>query len=104
MNDAFEVDAFEISVPSMPKRIDKLVCEELEEQGAYVYIHEDDGTTITLNPTASAVFDMCDGKTTAEDMARILSDTLAVDFDTALRDVRAILEELSGFGFFENSA
>ncbi|MDQ6980590.1 MAG: PqqD family protein [Ghiorsea sp.] len=94
-------EAFEIIVPHMPKRVEKLICEELEEQGAYVYIHEDDGTTITLNPTASAVFDMCDGQTTAEDMAKILSETLDVDYTNTLRDVREILTELSGFGFFQ---
>ncbi|WP_038248984.1 PqqD family protein [Ghiorsea bivora] len=94
-------EAFEITVPNMPKRIDKLICEELEEQGAYVYIHEDDGTTITLNPTASAVFDMCDGQTTAEDMAKLLSETLGVDYTNTLRDVHDILTELSGFGFFQ---
>jgi len=94
-------EAFEITVPNMPKRVEKLICEELEEQGAYVYIHEDDGTTITLNPTASAVFDMCDGKTTAEDMAKLLSETLAVDYKNTLRDVQDILAELSGFGFFQ---
>ena len=94
-------DTFEIVVPNQPKRVDKLICEELEEQGAYVYIHEDDGTTITLNPTASAVFDMCDGQTTAEDMAKLLSETLGVDYNDALRDVRDILAELSGFGFFQ---
>ena len=94
-------EAFEIVVPNMPKRVEKLICEELEEQGAYVYIHEDDGTTITLNPTASAVFDMCDGQTTAEDMAKILSETLGVDYTNTLRDVREILTELSGFGFFQ---
>jgi len=93
--------SFEIMVPDMPRRIDKLVCEELEEQGAYVYIHEDSGATVTLNPTASAVFDMCDGHTTAEDMAKMISETLDVAYDDTLRDVKEILAELSGFGFFE---
>lgn len=94
-------EAFEIIVPKFPERIEKLVCEELENEGAYVYIHEDDGTTMTLNAVASAVFDMCDGATSAEDMAKVLSETLTVDYDVALRDVANILEELSGFGFFK---
>jgi len=95
-------ETFEIIVPEKPKRIDKLICEELEDQGAYVYIHEEDGTTLTLNPTASAVFDMCDGETTAKMMATMISDTLDVPYEHAMRDVKAILEELSGFGFFDS--
>ncbi len=95
-------ETFEIIVPEKPKRIDHLVCEELEDQGAYVYIHEEDGTTLTLNPTASAVFDMCDGETTADAMAAMISDTLDVPCENALRDVKEILAELSGFGFFDS--
>ncbi len=94
-------EAFEIIVPKFPERIEKLVCEELEDEGTYVYIHEDDGTTMTLNAIASAVFDMCDGATSAEDMAKMLSETLTVDYEVALRDVGNILEELSGFGFLK---
>jgi len=94
-------EAFEIIVPKFPERIERLVCEELEDEGAYVYIHEDDGTTMTLNAVASAVFDMCDGATSVEDMAKMLSETLTVDYEIALRDVGNILEELSGFGFFK---
>jgi len=95
-------ETYEIVVPNQPKRIDKLVCEELEEQNQYVYINEDDGTTMTLNATASAIFDMCDGTQTAEDMAAVISDTLAVAQADALRDVRDIFAELAGFGFFQN--
>ena len=94
-------DTFEIVVPEKPVKIDNLVCEEIEEMGSYVYINEQDGTTITLNPTASAVFDMCDGEHRAEDMAQTFVDTLEVDYDNVLRDVQDILEELSGFGFFK---
>jgi len=95
-------EAFEIIVPEFPKRVDRLVCEELEEMGSYVYIHEDNGTTVTLNPTASAVFDMCDGEHRAEDMAALIAETLGVEHAVALRDVNDVLAELSGFGFFQN--
>ena len=90
-----------MSAPLHPKKIENLVCEELEEQGAYIYINKDDETTITLNPTGSAVYDMCNGQTTAEEMARVLADTLAAPYEVALRDVENVLLELYGFGFFE---
>jgi hypothetical protein len=96
-------ESFEIIVPEKPQRIEQLVCEELEDQGSYVYIHEEDGTTMTLNPTASAIFDMCDGETTAEAMAEVLVDIFELPHDDALRDVKDILAELSGFGFFTNA-
>lgn len=91
----------QIVVAEFPQKIEHLVCEELEEMGSYVYIHEHDGTTITLNAVASAVFDMCDGRHSAEHIAREISDTLDVDFAVALRDVSEVLAELSGFGFFQ---
>ncbi len=94
-------ETFGMSVPLCPKKIESLVCEELEEQGAYIYINKSDETTVTLNPTASAVYDMCDGQTTAGEMAQVLSDTLGAPYDTVLRDIEDVLLELYGFGFFE---
>lgn len=92
-------EPYEIVVPSMPKKIDGLVCEEIEGENTYFYIHEKKGTTVTLNATASAIFDMCDGQTTVESMAKVISETLDVSFDEACRDTRMVLEELTGFGF-----
>ncbi len=94
-------ETLEIEVPEYPKKIDGLVCEEIEGENTYFYIHEDKGTTVTLNITASAIFDMCDGTRTAADMAREISQTLDVGYEEALRDVQDILEELTGFGFIE---
>ena len=93
---------YEIVVPEKPLRVENIVCEELEDMGAYIYINEKSGATLPLNPTASAVFDMCDGQTTAEAMAQVLSETLEVSHEEAIRDVEGILAELAGFGFFQN--
>jgi hypothetical protein len=95
-------ETFEIVVPKYPKKIDGLVCEEIEGENTYFYIHEEHGTTLTLNIVASAIFDMCDGSNTAEDMAAIVSQTLEVNSEDALRDVREILQELTGFGFIQS--
>ena len=92
-------ETYEITVPALPKQIEGLVCEEVVGENMYFYIHEENGTTVTLNATASAIFDMCDGQTTIEDMAKVLVETLDVDADDALRDTRLILEELTGFDF-----
>lgn len=92
-------ESYEIVVPVLPKQIEGLVCEAIEGENTYFYIHEEKGTTVTLNATASAVFDMCDGKTTVETMAKVISDTLDVSFDEACRDTQMVLEELTGFGF-----
>jgi len=91
-------EGYEIVVPELPIKMSALVCEEIDES-TYVYINENDGATMTLNATASAVFDMCDGKTSDKDMAAMISETLDVGYDDALRDVRDVLKELSGFGF-----
>jgi len=92
-------ETFEIIVPEYPKKIGGLVCEEIEGENTYFYIHEENGTTITLNIIASAIFDMCDGTLTAKDMAKEISQTLDVSYEDALRDVNDILQELTGFGF-----
>ncbi|MDX8383335.1 MAG: PqqD family protein [Ghiorsea sp.] len=96
-------EGYEIVVPALPKQLANLVCEELEEQMQYVYINADDGTTMTLNATASAIFDMCDGNNSAEYMALVVSETLDVSQENALRDVHDILAELAGFGFFQDN-
>ncbi len=92
-------EAYPITVPKYPKQVDHLVCEEIEGEHTFFYIHEEKGTTITLNAVASAILDMCDGQTSAEDMAKVICETLDVAYDDALRDVKAILQELTGFGF-----
>ncbi len=92
-------ESYEIVVPVLPKQVKGLVCEEIVGENTYFYIHEKSGTTVTLNATASAILDMCDGQTSIEDMAKVLVETLDVGFDDALRDTRLILEELTGFGF-----
>ena len=92
-------EAYEIVVPEFPKAIEGLVCEEIEGEDTFFYIHEEKGTTITLNAVASAIFDMCDGKTSAEAMAKVIYETLDVDQVETLRDVKDILQELTGFGF-----
>ena len=92
-------EPYEIIVPVLPQKIDGLVCEEIEGENTFFYIHEEKGITITLNAVASAIFDMCDGQTSAEDMAHVISETLDVSQDEVLRDVKDILQELTGFGF-----
>ncbi|MDQ7003459.1 MAG: PqqD family protein [Ghiorsea sp.] len=92
-------DLYEIIVPDLPQQIQGLVCEEIEGENTYFYIHQEQGTTITLNATASAIFDMCDGQTTIEAIAQVIADTLDVNFDEASRDTHMVLEELTGFGF-----
>jgi len=94
-------ETFEIVVPERPKKIEGLVCEEIEGENTFFYIHEDNGTTLTLNIVASAIFDMCDGSNTAEDIAQVVVETLDVSDEDALRDVKEILQELTGFGFIE---
>jgi len=92
-------ETFEIIVPECPMQINGLVCEEIEGENTYFYIHEEQGITITLNAIASAIFDMCDGETTAEQMTEVVTDALDVKYNDALRDVRDILQELTGYGF-----
>jgi Coenzyme PQQ synthesis protein D (PqqD) len=47
-----------------------------------------------LNPTASLIWELCDGTHSLTDIAQQLTDTFAIDFLTALHDVTTLLQQL----------
>ncbi|MDQ7003479.1 MAG: PqqD family protein [Ghiorsea sp.] len=94
-------EVYDIEVPEFPIKNEPLVCEEIDES-TYVYINENDGATMTLNATASVVFDMCNGKNTDKQMADLIADTMGIEHNIILKDVQDILQELAGFGFIHD--
>jgi len=51
-----------------------------------------------LNPTASCVWDSCDGATSAVSIAERLAASYDVAPETALHDVETIVQQLYGLG------
>lgn len=50
--------------------------------------------THRLNSSASLIWELCDGTRSLEDIARALTVQFEVEFETALQDARAVLEQL----------
>ncbi len=87
-----------MSLPEHPLKVDNLLCQELEGLDEVIYVQPEDGATFSLNPTAAAILDLCDGSRTPDDLAAILHETLGVDMETARTDVTAILTEFVDYG------
>jgi hypothetical protein len=59
---------------------------------------------ILLNWTAAAVWELCDGSTTVEEMARSLSETHDATPDLVGEDVRQTVRKLAELGLVEDGA
>lgn len=53
------------------------------------------GTLHLLNPSALAIWELCDGATTGREMAEAVAEITALDFDAAAADVAIALAELA---------
>lgn len=77
--------------------------------GIWLLRHRDesvlcDGTGVrvcVLNETASALWELCDGSTTGEEMVDAVCLACAVDRDRAVHDIERALGELSRAGLIQ---
>ena len=54
-----------------------------------------------LNTTALEIWKMCDGNNSITDISRFISENYNVDFETAKRDVKKIIEQFEKLGLLE---
>jgi hypothetical protein len=54
-----------------------------------------------LNPTARAVWELCDGTTTIEELIDAIRQVFAVEREVALADVTDVVEQLEAAGLVE---
>ena len=71
---------------------------ELREIGAQSVLVAPSGDTFALNPTARAIWELCDGTTTVDELAVAISEVFAIDRATAIDDVTATIEQLRTVG------
>jgi hypothetical protein len=84
---------------SRPRRRDDLVVGELNEGNETALLDVATAHVVSLNPTAAAIWYLCDGNRDAAAIARELVDALpAAEPSNVEGDVRAMLEELAGLG------
>ena len=79
-------------MPAVKPRIrEDLTTVELD--GEIVIYDERTDEIHHLNPTASVVFSLCDGRSTVREMARDIAQAFGAEADQVEREVRALLRE-----------
>jgi PqqD family protein of HPr-rel-A system len=84
------------TLPDRPAVRPDLRIEALEDE--LVLYDPRSGRAYVLNPTASALWERCDGSRSVETLAQELAAAFEVAYDDALADVRAFLTQLSRGG------
>lgn len=69
-----------------------------------VLLDPETGVGHVLNPTARAVWELCDGTTTLDELVDAICQVFSVSHGVALRDVAAVLADLEGAGLVVWSA
>jgi len=69
-----------------------------DEDTRSVLIDVERGTTHVLNPTARAIWELCDGTTTLDELVDAICQVFSVSHGVALRDVAAVLAQLEEAG------
>lgn len=79
-----------------PRRNDHFVWRDVQGE---IYILGDDGRTLRiLNGTASALWKLCDGERSVEDLVSALADEYSIDPETARADTLEFLATIRGVG------
>jgi len=81
-----------------PLKVEGLASEELEGLDEIIYVDPENGASFSMNPTAAAILDLCNGQRSIDDLAAILHDTVHADMKQARTDVEAILTEFAEHG------
>jgi len=76
-----------------PRRRMDIVAREMQAE-ILLYDSKQDSTHL-LNPTAAAIWEMCDGTRTPEEIAKEILQVLPADRKTVLADVKRIISEFS---------
>ncbi len=91
-----------MSPTSAPQRRSDLVVGELNQDQETALLSLASGHVVSLNPTAAAVWYLCDGRRDASAIAQELLDAFPdADPSQVESDVRAILAQLNDLGLFE---
>jgi len=93
-------------LPERPEKVEDLLSEELEGLDEVVFVRPEDGASFSLNPTAAAILDLCNGQRSHDDLIAILHDTVHADVEQAKTDLEAILTEFAEYGliYVDNAA
>ena len=69
------------------------------KRGRTISLRDSDGTKVcVLNDTAAALWELCDGATTTDEMALAVSELFAIAVDRATVEVKSALEDFRSVG------
>ena len=68
------------------------------ENGQWSIYNPETETLHLLNDSARAIWELCDGDTTPEEMARAVSELTGVEYKDASKDVETTLIKLASLG------
>jgi tetrahydromethanopterin S-methyltransferase subunit H len=68
------------------------------ENGLWSVLDGETGIEHSLNDSARAIWELCDGNTTVDEMAAAVAELTGMPTDDALRDVVRALDDLKGLG------
>ncbi|MDQ6950495.1 MAG: PqqD family protein [Mariprofundales bacterium] len=87
---------------ALPQAKPGLELEELEGIDEVVVIDGEGQRCVSLNLTAAAVLEMCDGKHTAQNIANEITQASGADSVQVEADVAALLAELTQYQLLES--
>jgi hypothetical protein len=76
----------------LPRRRDDVLLHDDDTRSVLAVPDQD--VTHVLNPTARAVWEMCDGTTTLDELADAICEVFSVSRTEAVIDVAAVIEQL----------
>jgi PqqD family protein of HPr-rel-A system len=75
------------------------------DMGDGIILYDDSSNLVHhLNPSASILWQLCDGEADASTLATETSEELGVDLDQARADIAALITELEALGLVEDAA
>ncbi len=86
----------------LPTRTETIPGKDLGDE--YVFYDAAGDSVHVLNATARAVYILCDGTRSIEEVARAIAGEYDVDEQTALRDVRETVARLVELGLLKHSS
>lgn len=89
----------EINMDEKPKRKDNLVAEDMDDDVLVADFRKSE--MHVLNPTAAAIWEMCDGEHTAEQIADTLAEHFGVTAEEIQSDVANMLADFNEKGLLE---
>jgi len=87
-----------MTVPAKPLKVETLESDELEGMDEVIYVDREDGNSFSLNLTASAILELCNGQRGMAEIVELVREQCHEDGTRLARDVEAILEEFAKYG------